>query len=118
MAVIQQGVESIFDTDQFAPLVEPRRRSVGRRTATTTDERAMRILADHSRAMTFLIGRRRRARPTRTAATSCAASCAARSSRGTGSASRAASCPPIAEQVDRDDGRAYPELRRAARRDR
>ncbi|MSW95587.1 MAG: alanine--tRNA ligase, partial [Actinobacteria bacterium] len=52
MALIQQGVETIFETDQFAPLME-----LGRELATRTiDERALRILADHSRAMTFLIG--------------------------------------------------------------
>src|SRR3954463_5661087 len=51
MAVIQQGVDSIFDTDQFVPLME-----LGRSLATqTVDERALRILADHTRGMTFLI---------------------------------------------------------------
>ena len=52
MALIQQGVPSIFETDQFVPLM-----ALGRELATRgTDERALRILADHSRAMTFLIG--------------------------------------------------------------
>ncbi|MCW3065651.1 MAG: alanyl-tRNA synthetase, partial [Solirubrobacterales bacterium] len=56
MAVIQQGVESVFDTDQFAPLLELGEELSGRR----RDEafpitRSLRILADHSRAMTFLI---------------------------------------------------------------
>ncbi|MEA2289002.1 MAG: alanyl-tRNA synthetase, partial [Solirubrobacteraceae bacterium] len=51
MALIQQNVPTIFETDQFAPLME-----VGRELATRKDdERALRILADHSRAMTFLI---------------------------------------------------------------
>ncbi|WP_272472721.1 alanine--tRNA ligase [Baekduia alba] len=51
MALIQQGVDSIFDTDQFIPLME-----LGRSLATNPiDERALRILADHSRGMTFLI---------------------------------------------------------------
>jgi alanyl-tRNA synthetase len=51
MALIQQGVETIFDTDQFVPLM-----NLGRELATRQDdERALRILADHSRAMTFLI---------------------------------------------------------------
>jgi alanyl-tRNA synthetase len=51
MALIQQGVPTIFETDQFAPLMD-----LGRELATRTDdERALRILADHSRAMTFLI---------------------------------------------------------------
>src|SRR5215207_2517750 len=52
MALIQQGVPTIFETDQFVPLV-----ALGRELATREpDERALRILADHSRSMTFLIG--------------------------------------------------------------
>ncbi len=51
MAVIQQGVDSVFETDTFAPLM-----ALGRELATSdADERALRILADHSRALTFLI---------------------------------------------------------------
>jgi alanyl-tRNA synthetase len=51
MALIQQGVDSVFDTDQFVPLMD-----LGRSLATSTiDERALRILADHTRGMTFLI---------------------------------------------------------------
>jgi len=51
MAVIQQGVETVFETDTFAPLM-----ALGRELAQADpDERALRILADHSRAMTFLI---------------------------------------------------------------
>jgi alanyl-tRNA synthetase len=51
MAMILQGVPTIFETDQFAPLMD-----LGRELATRgDDERALRILADHSRAATFLI---------------------------------------------------------------
>jgi alanyl-tRNA synthetase len=51
MALILQGAETIFETDQFSPLM-----ALGRELATgEIDERALRILADHSRAMTFLI---------------------------------------------------------------
>jgi alanyl-tRNA synthetase len=51
MAVILQGVETVFETDTFAPLM-----ALGRRLASKDpDERALRILSDHSRAMTFLI---------------------------------------------------------------
>jgi alanyl-tRNA synthetase len=51
MAVVQQGVETVFETDTFAPLM-----TLGRELARAEpDERALRILADHSRAMTFLI---------------------------------------------------------------
>jgi alanyl-tRNA synthetase len=51
MAVIQQGVDTVFETDTFAPLI-----ALGRELASKDpDVRALRILADHSRAMTFLI---------------------------------------------------------------
>ena len=51
MAAILQGVESVFDTDQFIPLM-----SLGRELASSEpEERSLRILADHSRAMCFLI---------------------------------------------------------------
>src|SRR5918999_1930711 len=47
MALIQQGVETIFETDQFAPLMH-----LGRELATDeVNDRSLRILADHSRAM-------------------------------------------------------------------
>ena len=56
MAVVLQGVESVFETDSFHPLIELAEetsgRSYGDDRATT---RAMRIIADHSRGMTFLI---------------------------------------------------------------
>jgi alanyl-tRNA synthetase len=56
MAAIKQGVSSVFETDLFRPLVELAEqlsgRSYGQDPATT---RAMRIIADHSRGMTFLI---------------------------------------------------------------
>jgi alanyl-tRNA synthetase len=51
MAVIQQGVDTVFETDTFAPLM-----ALGRELASKDpDVRALRILADHSRALTFLI---------------------------------------------------------------
>ena len=56
MAAILQGVDSVFETDVFRPLVELAEelsgRSYGEDAATT---RAMRIIADHSRGMAFLI---------------------------------------------------------------
>src|SRR5271166_2393617 len=56
MATILQGKETIFETDQFAPLIELGEELSGRHygEAHPTD-RALRVLADHSRAMTFLI---------------------------------------------------------------
>jgi len=51
MAIVKQGVATVFDTDQFAPLV-----ALGRELATQeVNDRSLRILADHSRAMTFLV---------------------------------------------------------------
>ncbi len=51
LALIEQGVDSVFETDQFAGLM-----ALGRELASgEADQRALRILADHSRAMTFLI---------------------------------------------------------------
>ena len=51
MATILQDVETIFETDQFVPLVD-----LGRDLATgEPSPRSLRILADHARAMTFLV---------------------------------------------------------------
>ncbi len=56
MATIQQGVDSVFDTDAIRPLVDLAAELSGRPyeedPATT---KSMRIIADHSRGMTFLI---------------------------------------------------------------
>ncbi len=52
LALIEQGVASVFETDQFAGLMTLGRELAG----AEADVRALRILADHSRAMTFLIG--------------------------------------------------------------
>jgi alanyl-tRNA synthetase len=55
MAAILQGKESVFETDQFQPLIELGEELSGCRYGTEADtDRALRILADHSRAMTFL----------------------------------------------------------------
>ncbi|HEX8645285.1 MAG TPA: alanine--tRNA ligase [Thermoleophilaceae bacterium] len=51
-AAILQGVPSVYENDQFAPLIE-----LGRELATAAEppQRALRILADHGRGMTFLL---------------------------------------------------------------
>ncbi len=56
LAAVLQNKTSVFETDQFAPLIELSEQLSGRRygEAFATD-RAMRVLADHGRAMTFLI---------------------------------------------------------------
>jgi alanyl-tRNA synthetase len=55
MAAILQGKQSVFETDQFQPLIELGEELSGRRYGEDFDsDRALRILADHARAMTFL----------------------------------------------------------------
>ena len=56
LAAILQGKETVFETDQFAPLISLGEELSGRRYgAEFATDRALRVLADHSRAMTFLI---------------------------------------------------------------
>jgi alanyl-tRNA synthetase len=56
MASILQGTQSVFETDQFAPLI-----ALGEELSGTTygetfeTDRALRILADHTRGMSFLV---------------------------------------------------------------
>jgi len=56
MAAILQGKPSVFETDQFQPLIELGEHLSGRRYGEDfAVDRALRILADHARAMTFLV---------------------------------------------------------------
>jgi alanyl-tRNA synthetase len=56
LAAILQGKETVFETDQFWPLIELGQELSGRRYGEDyPTDRALRVLADHSRAMTFLI---------------------------------------------------------------
>ncbi len=56
MAAILQGKDSVFETDQFWPLIELGQELSGRSYGEeSSGDRALRILADHSRAATFLI---------------------------------------------------------------
>jgi alanyl-tRNA synthetase len=56
MAAILQDVPSVFETDQFAPLISLGEDLSGRGYGSDYDtDRALRILADHGRAMTFLV---------------------------------------------------------------
>ncbi|HTU88356.1 MAG TPA: alanine--tRNA ligase [Solirubrobacteraceae bacterium] len=56
LAAILQDKPSVFETDQFAPLIELGAELSGRRYGEDyPTDRALRILADHGRAMTFLI---------------------------------------------------------------
>jgi alanyl-tRNA synthetase len=55
MAAILQGKQSVFETDQFAPLIALGEELSGRPYGDDFEtDRALRILADHARAMTFL----------------------------------------------------------------
>ncbi|HEY1456105.1 MAG TPA: alanine--tRNA ligase [Candidatus Dormibacteraeota bacterium] len=51
MAAALQGVQDVFDTDLYAPIIQFVRQNSGRK-----ELRSERIIADHLRAMTFLIG--------------------------------------------------------------
>ncbi|MGD0197932.1 MAG: alanine--tRNA ligase [Solirubrobacteraceae bacterium] len=56
MAAILQDVPSVFETDQFAPLIELGERLSGKTYGSDpVTDRSQRILADHARAMVFLI---------------------------------------------------------------
>ncbi|HET8673969.1 MAG TPA: alanine--tRNA ligase [Thermoleophilaceae bacterium] len=56
MAAIQQDVPSVFETDEFLPLVALGEELSGRKMGESQPvTRALRILADHGRAMTFLL---------------------------------------------------------------
>lgn len=56
MAAILQDVESVFETDHFRPLIELTEQLSGQKYGSSPQTtRAMRIIADHSRAMSFLI---------------------------------------------------------------
>jgi alanyl-tRNA synthetase len=56
LAALLQGVESVFDTDQFVPLIELGAELGGRRPGESPEtDRSLRILADHTRGATFLV---------------------------------------------------------------
>ncbi|HLW96950.1 MAG TPA: alanine--tRNA ligase, partial [Solirubrobacteraceae bacterium] len=56
MAMLLQGVPTIFDTDQFRPLIELGESMSGRAYGSEPAlDRSLRLLADHSRSVTFLI---------------------------------------------------------------
>ena len=56
LAVILQDVPSVFETDQFVPLIELGEELSGRGYGQDYEtDRALRILADHGRSMTFLV---------------------------------------------------------------
>ena len=55
-AMLQQGTDSVFETDNFKPLIELGEQLSGRTYGQDAEtDRALRILADHTRGMSFLI---------------------------------------------------------------
>ena len=55
IAALLQDKQSVFDTDAFSPLIEWAGRVSGREYGQSArDDRALRVLADHGRGMTFL----------------------------------------------------------------
>ena len=56
MAAILQGKESVFETDQFQPLIDLGQELSGKRYGEKfPTDRALRILADHARGMSFMV---------------------------------------------------------------
>jgi alanyl-tRNA synthetase len=56
MAAILQGKESVFETDQFQPLIDLGQELSGQRYGEQfPTDRALRILADHARGMSFMV---------------------------------------------------------------
>ncbi len=55
LAAILQDKQSVFETDQFQPLIDLGRELSQGRARSAAGERALRILADHARGMSFLI---------------------------------------------------------------
>jgi alanyl-tRNA synthetase len=56
MAMILQGAETVFETDQFRPLIELGEELSGARYGSSAAaDRSLRILADHARGMSFLV---------------------------------------------------------------
>jgi alanyl-tRNA synthetase len=56
LAAIMQAKDSVFETDQFQPLIELGEQLSGRSSGVEVSvDRSLRVLADHARAMTFLI---------------------------------------------------------------
>ena len=113
MALIQQGVD--YDLRD-----RPVRAADGRSGASwprrEPDERALRILADHSRGDDLPDRRRRRALQRGPRLRPAPAHAPRDRSRATASASSTASCPSTSSVVIETMGAAYPELRARARR--
>ena len=56
-AVVLQGVDTIYETDLFMPAIRRLERMTGRRYGSDVDTKyAMRVVAEHARSSTFLIG--------------------------------------------------------------
>ena len=114
ITAVLQGKDSNYDTDVFTPLLtaigELPAHAYGASTSPT--DVSMRVVADHIRATTFLIARRRDA-VERVARLRAAQDHAARDApRQAPRASPSRSCTGWCAVLDREMGDAYPELRR------
>ena len=118
LAAILQGKDSVFDTDQFQPLIDLGRELSGRRHGEDpAADRALRILADHARGMSFLIADGV-VPPTRIAATSCAGVTRRAILQGRRLEMAPGFLLRYAERRPRADGRRLPGADRSARCDR
>ena len=118
LAAYLQGTTSVFETDEFRPLIDLGEELSGKRYGESfATDRALRILADHTRGMSFLDRRRRRAlergprlRP--------APRHAAGDRAGPPARHRARLPAALRRPRARADGRRLPRAARAGRRDR
>jgi len=55
-AAVVQGKTSVYETDLFVPLIQRISQLAGRKYGSGDDDNAMRIIAEHSRGIAFLIG--------------------------------------------------------------
>ncbi len=86
-------MDSNYRTDLFTPIIERLATFIGHDPETVESERfSYQVVADHSRAMTFLLSEGVKPVERRGRATSCAASCDARSGTGGCSGSASHSC--------------------------
>jgi alanyl-tRNA synthetase len=118
MAMVMQGTETVFETDLFQPLIQEIERLSGKKYDTDTETtRLMRVVADHVRSATFIIGDQRGVTPSNMDQGYVLRRLIRRAVRcGRQLGIEAGFSPTLAEIVIRDYSEQYPEL--AANRER
>ena len=109
MATVMQGVETVFETDAFMPLM----RAITKRAkgSDAKTERSHRIIADHLRAATFVIGDERGVAPSNIGQGYIVRRLVRRAIReGRRIGIEGSFLPELAETVVREYGSVYPEL--------